>query len=212
MLRFQTHPDKVFTIILHDSMSLMLARLRDLDEYSKHIGTRQDNFENLLPNAYRVFNAETALTVLNKMLLCQKEAWRYILNDYHYLLLYDTLQCFSEIHNDMVRTAQSLQEREEASMIGGVHIERINFNDLVAMFFFDNDFLLDTETVINLGLDKRKLLGIHGETFSISQGLAPHPEELALVKDYNNWNDPAEQPPLWSESSTAYPDMQATDQ
>lgn len=132
------------------------------------------------------------------------------MNNYHFLILYDTLQHYCEIRNDMVRTSDDLREKEKLTVIGGVQIEVINFDDLIAVYFFDIDFLLDTETVIGLGLDKRSLLGIHNETFGISQGLSPHPEELKLVADDYDRYDPAEQPLLWSEKSKGYPDLKSS--
>ncbi len=212
MLKFQTHPDIIFTTILHESMSLIIDQIRELDNSSERTGTTPDHLETLLPNAGMVFKAETALRVLKNMLVSLKEPWLYVLNNYHYLLLYDTLQYFCEIHNDLVRTAPDLEEKKEVSMIGGIQIEYIDFDDIVGMFFFDTDFLLDTETVIDLGLDKRALLGIHGETFSISQGLSPHPEELALIRDDTEMDYPAEQQLLWSETSSVYPDLKIADQ
>lgn len=212
MLKFQTPPDKVFTIILQESMSLMIDQLRELEEYSEHAGTSPDKLKNLLPNAGRVFNWETALCVLRKMLICHKETCLYVLNDYHYLLLYDTLQNLCDIHNDMVRTSLNLKDKEETSRLGGVHIERINFDDLIAVYFHDIDFLLDAETVLRLGLDKREILGIHVETFGISQGLAPHPEELEIKPDDNDEYEMTEYPKFWSRSSKVYPDMKASDE
>ncbi len=212
MLKFQTYPDKIFGSILEKSMSLMIDLLRDLEENSLDTGMSSDNLENLLPNACRVFNAETATNVLNKILVCHRDKLFYKLNDYHNLLLNDTLQNFCDIHNDMVLTAANHQDKEETSMIGETHVERINFDDLIAMFFFDTDFLLDTETVINLGLDKRQILGIHGETFGISQGLAPHPEELEIKPDDNDEDEMTEHSKFWSETSKEYPDMKASDE
>ncbi len=212
MLKFQTHPDRVFTVILQESMSLMVDLLRDLEENLEQTGTSTDNQDNLLPNAGRVFNAETAFNVLKQILGYHRETGLYALNDYHYLLMYDTLKYFCEIHNDRVRTAPDLREKEEASMIGGVPIERISFDDMIAMFFYDIDFLLDAETVIKLGLDKRETLGIHSEIFGISQGLAPHPEELKLKPADNDKYEMSEQPKFWSEASKVYPYMKASDE
>jgi hypothetical protein len=80
----------------------------------------------------------------------------------------------------MLLTADGVREKEELSMIAGFRIEKIDFDGLVALYFFDIDFLLDSETVSDLGLDKRAMLGIQNETFGISQGMSPHPEELEL--------------------------------
>ncbi len=66
--------------------------------------------------------------------------------------------------------------------------------------------------MIKLGLDKRKILGIHDETFGISQGLAPHPDELAIKPDDNDEYEMIERPKFWSRLSKVYPDMKESDE
>jgi hypothetical protein len=180
MLRFQTHPDMVFMAIPQESMAMMIDQLREMEGDLSSAGDNLYGLENLLPNAGRVFNTVTAMNTFGQLLRCHREDMLFHMNNYHFLILYDTLQHYCEIRNDMVRTSDDLREKEKLTVIGGVHIEVINFDDLIAIYFFDIDFLLRTETVIGLGLDRRSLLGIHNETFGISQGLTPHPEELEL--------------------------------
>ncbi len=183
----------------------MIDQIREFEEYSEYIGTIQDNFENLLPNAARVFNAGTALHTIRQMLKCHKDTWLYVLNDYHYLLLYDTLQYFCEIYNDMAAEIPTVYENNKRAILGGIYIEKIHFEELLSIYFYDIDFLLSADTVFGLGLDNRECLGIKDETFSISQGLSPHHEELKLKLCDNE--DPV--PPVpsrnWSQSSTEYP-------
>lgn len=210
MLRFQTHPDVVFMAILQESMAMMIDQLREMEGDLSSAGEDPYDRENLLPNAGRVFNTVTAMNTLRQILRCHRENMLFHMNNYHFLILYDTLQHYCKIRNDMVRTSDDLREKEKLTVIGGVQIEVIKFDDLIAVYFFDIDFLLDTETVIGLGLDKRSLLGIHNETFGISQGLSPHPEELKLVADDYDRYDPAEQPLLWSEKSKKYPDLKSS--
>lgn len=44
--------------------------------------------------------------------------------------------------------------------MGDVHIEEINFDVLISIYFFDIDFLMDTETMFRLGAEKRTDLGM----------------------------------------------------
>ncbi len=211
MLRFQNHPDNIFMAILTGSMEIMIDQIRESLAVHRKNDAGAAPLEFLMPNAAGVFVPETALTTLKKMLRYHAGPGLYYLNDYHYLLLYDTLDFFCTIHNDMVRIASNVREKNKASRIAGVHVEKINFDNLIAMYFYDTDFLLDANTMINLGLDKRKVLGVHEETFGISQGLAPHPEELRfrLVKE--------EIPELrvtsqfWGFNSKVYPDLSAVE-
>lgn len=161
-----------------------------------------------MANAGRVFNPETALKTLKRMLHCHKGPGLYNLNDYHYLLLYDSLEYFCNIHNDMVRTAPNAREKKKASRIAGVHIERIDFDDLIGIYFFDIDFLMDEDVVMNLRLEQRKGMGIHNEAFAISQGLAPHPEELKIREEKDEKPVLSIQSRFWGPSSRVYPDLE----
>jgi hypothetical protein len=58
MLKFQTHPDRVFTDILQESMSLMVDQLRIMEEKLLNNGKHRD-IQILLPNAETVFNVIT---------------------------------------------------------------------------------------------------------------------------------------------------------
>lgn len=207
MLRFQTPPDKIFMAILEDSIMLMIDQIKAIRLSGEDKDAERCEFESLLPFAGRVFNHETALNILKRMITCHKRPGLYHLNDYHYLILYDTLQHFCEIHNDMVKEASVKHEKKRLSKVGAFYIERINFDDLIDIYFYDTDFLMDADTMMNLGAEKRRDLGIGDETFGISQGLSPHPEELK-IKLQNN-----EKPILiipskfWSPASRVYPDM-----
>ncbi len=211
MLTFQNRPDKIFTAMLKDSIELTVDQLRELIDRRQDKGSRENELEYLLPFAYRVFTPETAIETLRGILVCHKSPDFYCLNNYHYLLLYDILCNFCEVHNDMVRTADDTTEKKEAADIGGFQVEKIDFGDLISMYFHDTDFLFDADTVIKLGLDKRKVLGMKEETFGISQGLAPHPEELRLRLEENKNPQLLVSLKFWASSSRVYPDLTLTD-
>jgi len=109
----------------------------------------------------------------------------------------------------MVRTAPNTREKKKASRIAGVHIEKIKFDDLIAMYFYDTDFLFDADTVLQLGVDKRNVLGMHNETFGISQGLAPHTEELSIRLMDKEKSELIVQSQFWGSGSKVYPDLNA---
>ncbi|MEN8264097.1 MAG: hypothetical protein ABFR82_11595 [Nitrospirota bacterium] len=207
MLTFQNPPDKIFTAMLTRSIELTVDQLRELIDRRQDKGSRENELEYLMPFAFRVFTPETALETFQRILVCHKNPDLYRLNNYHYLLLYDILCNYSEIHNDMVRTADDISEKKEASDIGGFQVERIDFGDLISMYFHDTDFLFDADTVIKLGLDKRKVLGMKEEIFGISQGLAPHPEELRVKLDESEIPEIEFQLPVWGPDSKVYPDF-----
>ena len=76
-----------------------------------------------------------------------------------------------------------------------------------SLHFFDIDFLLDTGTMFDLGSEKRNYLGIDEETFGISQGLAPHPEELIMKVQEDELPVATGQSRFWGPSSRVYPDL-----
>ena len=212
MLRFQNYPDKIFMAILEDGITFMIDQLNTIISSLDHIGDRKSAFNDLLPFAGRVFTCETALKTLKRMLACHRRPGLYYLNDYHYLLLYDTLQCLCEVHNDTVKEASCMNEVKMASKVGKYYIEKIFFDRLIEIYFYDIDFLINSETMRDLGIEERKGLGINEETFGISQGLAPHPEELAVNLMKNEKPYLMIQSILWGPSSRVYPDMELPDQ
>ncbi len=211
MLRFQNYPDKIFMAILTESMEMVIDQIRELLAVHRKSEAGSNILEILMPNAAGVFVPESALKTLKRLLHCHKGPGFYYLNDYHYLLLYDTLENFCILHNDMVRNAPNEYEKNKASRIAGVHIEKINFDHLIGMYFHDIDFLFDADTVINLDLDKRKMLGMHEETFGISQGLAPHPEELRIRMMNEEISELRITSQFWGPDSKVYPDLNVAD-
>lgn len=211
MLKLQVPPDRIFMSILEYALTLIIDEIRTVISTAKKAGDVHQMFENLMPLAGKVFSAETALNTLKRMHACHKRPGLYSMNDYHFLLLYDTLQHFCEIHNDMVRLADTDREKDKASKIGAYHIERIEFDDVVGIYFFDTDFLLDSDTILELGLDRRKALGINDEAFGISQGLAPHPEELKIKVLKNEKAVLTIRSDYFGASSRVYPDLEGAE-
>ncbi len=208
MLKFQVPPDRIFMTILDYTFVLIVDEIRIAISTANKTEEVPQMFGNLLPLASRVFNAETALHTLKRIHACHKRPGLYSINDYHFLLLYDTLQHFCEIHNDMVRIADTARGKNRASKIGAFHVERIEFDDLTGIYFFDTDFLIASDTIRELGLDRRREMGISDETFGISQGLAPHPEELQIKVLKNEKSVLTLRSDYFSPSSRVYPDLE----
>jgi hypothetical protein len=188
-------------------MTLMIDQVREVKMRGRDTEELKYEFEGLLPAASRVFNFETTLKTLKRILMCHKRPGLYRLNDYHYLLLYDTLEYFCHIHNDMVKESKGADEKKKMSKVGAFYIEKISFDDLIGVYFYDIDFLMDADTMIELGIERRKDLGIHDENFGISQGMAPHPEELKIRVQKNEKPSLRIQSRLWGPTSSVYPDL-----
>ena len=61
MLRFQSHPDKVFTAILKESIELMIDEINDTVSFANSEEEVSENLNPLLPNASKVFDEEGAV-------------------------------------------------------------------------------------------------------------------------------------------------------
>jgi hypothetical protein len=207
MLRFQSHPDKVFTAILKDSIDLMTDEIHDAVSFAKSTEELSEYLNSFLPNASKVFNPQTALNTLNEMLVCLEKPQLYQLNDYHYLLLYDTLSNLCDLHNDAVREAETKADRKQISQIGNYYIEKLLFDEMVDIYFYDIDFLINPEEVFQLGIEGRKSMDVSEATFAISQGLAPHPEELSLVVHEGETPIETDSSPYFGRKSKVYPDF-----
>lgn len=206
MLRFQETPDKIFIEILKAGMEIVIDEITDLIGYSENPKVAKSELRTILPLAARVFSPVVALKTLRDMLEKLLRPQLYYLNDYHYLLIYDTLQLYSELHNDMVRTARSKNEKNAAAKIGPYHIEKIDFDWIEALYFYDTDFLFDPEIMLNLGEEERKGMSFNPETFAITQGLAPHPEELVLKEVTDETYEVPEISQHFGPDSRCYPD------
>jgi hypothetical protein len=208
MLKFQTPPDKIFMAILTGSMEMMIDQIREILAVHRKKEVGAGPLESVMPNAARVFVPETALKTLKNMLHCHAGPGLYRLNAYQNLLLHDTLGYFCNAHNGRVASARSENEKQRVSRVGAFHIERIGFDDLIDIYFYNTHFFLDEDTVMNLDVEERKELGIHDEVFSLVQGLAPHPEELIFRKETDEHPVLRMESQFWRPLSRKYPDFE----
>lgn len=207
MLRFESHPDKIFTAILKDGIELMIYEYHNAEYFTKSKEEASEYLKPYLPNASKVFNPLTVLPTLKEMLVCLEKPQLYQLNDYHYLLLYDTLSNLCDLHNDAVRDCETKKDRKQLSQIGDFYIEELLFDELVDIYFYDIDFLLNPEDSFQLGMEGRKNMDVSEETYAISQGLAPHPEELSLTVHESEIPIEIDPSPYFGSKSKVYPDF-----
>lgn len=99
----------------------------------------------LYPVMVKVFTPSLARTTLLNLRKRLDRPEIYHLNDYHYLILYDVLDFYVDIHNDMVALSKSRKDRKEASFVDPFYIETIDMDDILDLYFFDIDFLTDAE-------------------------------------------------------------------
>jgi len=167
VLRFAQRPDPIFSTILHEALEELQEILADMEE-----GFWPAQY----PAASRCFSPGSARTTLDQLLTGSRAPEVYQLTDYHWLLLYDCLRVYCEIHNDYAQEAPA-----KALPVGPYQIGPIDFDAVVDRYFWDTDFLLEGPTLTGLGPEGRKSMGVADEVFGIAQGLPPHPDELKLT-------------------------------
>ena len=178
MLRFQEAPDEISLAILH-------AALADaLDWFDDHQDCPED-FTVDYPESAKCFTPALAETTLKDLLRASQESALYQLTDYHWLLLYEVLSKFAELFND-----------EPDIVVGGSElvtkygIQEVDFAEFLDLYFWDTDFLTDSEDLIKMGHESRESLGLNKEAYGVIQRWPPHSEELELKKVSSAENSP----------------------
>jgi hypothetical protein len=130
---------------------------------------------------------ETLFDLVGKLRLPEA----YVPTAYHWLLMYECLQVQIEVLNDMplpslVAQLTTLATAHDALYLSlptraqGVEGFHIDFDALIDTYFWDIDFLMDAESFARLSAEAKTQLGFSPSVFGVTQGLAPHPEELVL--------------------------------
>ena len=174
MLRWQFQPDEAFVAILDSSLRICIDQLGAY--LSDHLAgtTAEVEFAWLLgTRIWELFDPDQLLGELQKLLTANQSTKLYMPNDYHFLILHEVLELQISSHNDRVSASG------QPLAFGSVLLGQVDF-DFVRDFFWDEDFLLDSEVMASLSEENKAALGFNQETFALVQGLKPHPQELEL--------------------------------
>jgi hypothetical protein len=183
MLRFASSLTAAATELFVSCLAIAADVVVDLD--------RLDEWREAYPLSAACFTPELARETFLDLVAKLRLPEAYVPTEYHWLLMYECLQGLIEVLNDdplpslvaqltTLATAQDalyLSLPARAKDVAGFHID---FDALVDTYFWDTDFLLDAETVAQLGADAKARLGFSASVFGVTQGLAPHPDELVL--------------------------------
>ena len=100
MLYFALKPDLVFTAILHTALE------SERESIKGFVDDDVDLWEACYPESSRYGTAAACLDVVAAQLFCaSRDPIVYCPTDYHWLLLYEVLQNFCVIHNDLAPAA-----------------------------------------------------------------------------------------------------------
>lgn len=170
MLRFQKNPDKIFTEVLEAAFTFIIDEIEDIPSHE---------LKCFLPHSARQFTKNSAVNVLKDLIKYNKAPGLWRLTDYHYLLIYDSLETFcaegivDEIMNNIKKNQPILKRN-------GFKVWSIDFDALIDIYFFDTDFLMNPEIFVNLSKEHKDQLGFSKEFFGITTGMKPHPAELKI--------------------------------
>jgi hypothetical protein len=174
MLRWQFQPDEAFVAILDSSLRICIDQLGAY--LSDHLAGTTAEVEFAWLDGTRIwelFDPSQLLGELQKLLTANRSTKLYMPNDYHFLILHEVLELQISSHNDRVSACG------QPLAFGSVLLGQVDF-DFVRDFFWDEDFLLDSEVMASLSEENKAALGFNQETFALVQGLKPHPQELEL--------------------------------
>jgi hypothetical protein len=208
MIRFKRTPDAVFQSILRKSIDYAVDVISDLLQvFNLDDGGTRREFMSLFPEIGRVFPPSVAKAALIDLRNCVDSPDVYSGTEYHYLMLYDVLNFYADIHNGLVIKAKNKKKRKEAAFVDPFSIERIHVDEMLDLYFLDENFLLDADTLQELPERARK--SMRPELFGLCQGLQPHPEELELKMDERSNRRRLTMKPseFFGPRSTEYPDF-----
>jgi hypothetical protein len=193
MLRFPEIPDRVFIDILHAAIQHMQASLQG-DHFDA------TGFSMRYPLSARVYVPDQAFTTLGRLLRASQSDTLYEVTDYHWLLLYEALKRFSRHFND------------EDGGVGRIRrdygLRAVDFDELVDLWFWDQDFLLTEEELDKLDAETQGHLAVRTASVRLVQGLRPRRQELTIKRASSDRRpcSPADPFPFYRPGSTVYPD------
>jgi hypothetical protein len=184
MLYFRRKPDPVFTAILHSALESEGERIKGFTDDDL------DSWEGCYPHSSRYFTAAAATEVVTQLYCASRDPIIYRFTDYHGLLLYEVLENFCVIHNDLAPEAP-----KGWRPVGGYQLLEIDFLALVELYFWDTDFLIALEPFNVLGTK-------HQES-----GCNLQPTQLHIERvDPASWDNEVTPIDVFTRGSLRYPD------
>jgi hypothetical protein len=178
MLRFQNWPDKVLQAIIQACLDYtreqLYPYLPDSTPTEEDLKEQDEFYQDMYPMSPKLFSRAEALAVIDRLLIAHTDNTKlYQLTDYHWLLLYESLDLYCELYNDgaLVKGYRARPYR----------IGRIDFDEVVSHFFWDTDFLFEADDLLTMGLAGRSAMVMSDETFGVVTGLKPHPSEIEMT-------------------------------
>jgi hypothetical protein len=152
-------------MLLGEAMAGTIGLL-ELDE---DLAEQQEALEDVMPRSATLFDVAGVKTQLAMLHTAAEQPELYQPTDYHWLLLYEALESYCVEFNEI----------PHGVLLDDYGITRLEFDRLIDLFFWDTDFL--DARIPMMPLQVRQQLDISPETFGLTAGLKPHPDELRLT-------------------------------
>jgi len=196
VIEFQTEPDPIFLAILAEALQWTRDQLYPYGESyqpsQEELAEQDEQYPVLYPSLARFFSRSEALAETQRLLSALHDPRVYRFTDYHWLVLYASLEMFTDLHNDEAFGSDG--------RVGPYTIDAINFDDIVSAFFFDTDFLFGPELLVASEKKLDVLPGVTPQAVKIAAGIKPSAEDLEFT--------PTDQQPdteTASREATTYP-------
>ena len=200
MIYFQTKPDAAFEAILQEALLSEMTEVKMLADDGAI-----DSWEGLYPQTSVVFGPYTAIRVMAQLLAATRDVSVYRLIDVYWLVLYECLQNFCVMHNELLE-----DDLHALRSIGAFRMGQVDGEALVAIYFWDTDFLLGpvSEDVSWPGNDTFGEVTASDSTQDFSEDLEE--DDIPMLEMVNEvaWIVP-EPSAFFRTGSTQYPDTKA---
>ena len=163
MIYFWRKPDANFSGILNDALRAAAALIGELLR-----GGDACDWDLYFPLSSRHFTAALAFSTIQDLRTISAASAVYRVRDYHWLLLYELLRIYCDQRNE------EIDHGAGPSRSGGC---RLDFDELVATYFWDTDFLLPADRFGEVGEEGLHALGLTADVLGLDLERA-RPDQL----------------------------------
>ena len=182
MLYFLHKPDPVFrtilTAALETELTTLQASLEDADSAYWDI---------CYPYTSRCFASQQAVPILERLVIATRETNVYLITDYHWLFVWECLRNYCTSVNEL-----ALSNPGRFLFVGDYPLERVHFDNIISIYFWDTDFLVSKDMFEQLSAEDRKRVRLSDSSaVSRVEGWEIHPSELQMRRiDHPQWLKP----------------------
>lgn len=200
MLGFADKPDEIFTRIITDGLDLVIDQIGMDIEFKEKDGFAFTYFGQKLVNSFGGAHDGVPLILneLKKLRQAHLSSDIYMPSDLHFKLLDRILRTYCDLYNDGF-----YRDEECALKCKGEVIQKLLYNDIFGIFFWDKDFDFNEETASALFHNKQLRdcidSSISIQALNTSLGIPVDFSDLKLerLEEEPQWSDPEDYSDFW---------------